>query len=656
MKGKQMKRSKLLLMIVGIAVLALTGTAFAANQVFLKTTVPNIPKTPCEQAGSITQEFPKDSILHENDVIQFTLSNNVTLCKDINFFLRLTQSQIDAAGMADLDAGTAGWQIPTSNDANFPIVVTIPGTGALDADWLTVDGTSLANYGTIFELGFLVKGNAGSQIFTMTLSRRALDDGDTTYCETVGNDPDYGTVIEGQVYNVPTANANMTVNYSVGPDGDANDRWTIKLFDEKYSGMKYGTTGAQGGADAFFLEDRAASSCTGSIKDYVDLTEPEDNVLCIDILTKNYAYEYVYATPDSLPFDYQYKITFSGDYTVAHILAEEAFVVTKVCKDVCGQLNIGTTVDQFGNPTSTVSSFDPGNYINNYMTANSATTRWTGNTLNCTSTSTGILVYSTGGDLPIGEEYTLTLTVLVNGVENASAAYWASGVAPASIYWANYGDSHLCGASTNNLNAVTFPAGGSWAYVRNASDTADITTQVKSTFQVTYGTDDAILIDVGTINIGASHLVAGQDIEVNVELSKFPCAAVIDEPICVAQVVERCTTGTSTGAYALTFPYTTGVADANFWVGLAIDNLSGTDGTATITFYDQNGDTGTTTVDIAAHNQWVNVISTLASQITGDIDTSLPGYIIVTSDFMMDGLLFVGDMSTTYLHGYLPRQ
>lgn len=642
-----MKRN-ILLLVVGIAILALTGTAFAANQVFLKTTVPNIPKTPCEQAGSITQEFPKDSVIHENDVIQFTLSNNVTLCKDINFFLRLTDTE---ATIVDFDGAVAGFQIPVTQDSNYPIVVT-----DMTMDDLTIadnGGDPLpGGFGTLFELGFLVKGTVGSQIFTLTFSRRALDDMDTTYCETL-TDPDYGTVFEGQVYNVPTANASYTVKFDVDTLGDQTDRWTIKLFDEKYSGLKYGTTGTQGQADYFFLEDRAASACTGSVKDYSDFTEPEDNALCIDILTKNYQYEYVYATPDSLPYDYQYKITFSGDYTVAHILSEEAFIVTKVCKDVCGQLNIGTSVDQFGNPTSTVSGFDPGNYNNNYATANSATTRWTGNTLNCTSTSTGILVYSTGGDLAKGEEYQLTLTVLVNGVENAAAAKWAA--ASASLYWANYGDSHLCGVSTNNLNAVTYQEGGGWAFVRNSTNTADVTTQIKSTFQVVYGTDDAILIDVGTITVGAAQLTVGQDIEVNVTLSKFPCAAVLDDAVCVAEVVDRCSTS-STGSSKLTFPYTTGMADQNFWVGLAIDNLSSTSGAATITFYDQNGGKGSTSVTINANSQYVNVISSLSSQVTGTLNKSLPGYIMVTSDFSMDGLLFIGDMSTTYLHGYLPRQ
>ena len=68
-------------------VLAFSAMAFAANQVFLKTTVPNIPKSTCWQAGTDTMEFDHLSNMAEGDVIEFTLNNNVTVCKAINMFV-----------------------------------------------------------------------------------------------------------------------------------------------------------------------------------------------------------------------------------------------------------------------------------------------------------------------------------------------------------------------------------------------------------------------------------------------------------------------------------------------------------------------------------------------------------------------------------------
>ena len=72
------------------AVLAFSGAVYAAaNRVELGTNVPNIPKSLCYQAGSISMEFSADTILRAGDVIQFTLNNGVVVCKDIDFYLRL---------------------------------------------------------------------------------------------------------------------------------------------------------------------------------------------------------------------------------------------------------------------------------------------------------------------------------------------------------------------------------------------------------------------------------------------------------------------------------------------------------------------------------------------------------------------------------------
>lgn len=122
-------------------VLAFSAMAFAANQVFMKTTVPNIPKSTCYQAGTDTMEFDNLSVMAEGDVIQLTLNNKVTICKALNFFVTF-----DATGGATVDT-----------------------TGALPVSMSTAGGTITAASAGANQRGFLVQGAMGSQIITLTL-------------------------------------------------------------------------------------------------------------------------------------------------------------------------------------------------------------------------------------------------------------------------------------------------------------------------------------------------------------------------------------------------------------------------------------------------------------------------------------------------------
>lgn len=121
-------------------VLAFSAMAFAANQVNLKTTVPNIPKSTCYQAGTDTMEFDDGSRMEEGDVITITLNNKVTICKEINMFVTFanTAGVLDVTGVQPVSAATAG--APTITAA------------AAGQQW-----------------GFVVKGPVGSQVITLTL-------------------------------------------------------------------------------------------------------------------------------------------------------------------------------------------------------------------------------------------------------------------------------------------------------------------------------------------------------------------------------------------------------------------------------------------------------------------------------------------------------
>lgn len=126
-------------------VVAFAGMAFAAQNIFKKTTVPDIPKSECWQVGTLTWEADNNTVLTNGDVMRNSLSNNATLCKSFNYFLRLHD-------------GTAA---PIIGGAATPVTSTEP---AFDSIVAPAAATS--------EYGLLVVGVAGQQTYTMTVAER----------------------------------------------------------------------------------------------------------------------------------------------------------------------------------------------------------------------------------------------------------------------------------------------------------------------------------------------------------------------------------------------------------------------------------------------------------------------------------------------------
>ena len=160
-------------------VLAFSAMSFAANQVNLKTTVPNIPKSYCWQAGTDTMEFDDGSKMAEGDVITVTLNNKVTLCKEINMFVTFANT----AGVLDM----TGSQPVSTTDLTGVAAITAAGAG--------------------LQWGFVVQGPVGSQIITLTLRQVITATG---------------------VLNVLTP-ANVVTFTAAAP----TDRFVVKLFDSK---------------------------------------------------------------------------------------------------------------------------------------------------------------------------------------------------------------------------------------------------------------------------------------------------------------------------------------------------------------------------------------------------------------------------------------
>lgn len=173
-----MIRKKIFTLLTAVfMVLAFSAMSFAANQVVMKTTVPNIPKSTCYQAGTDTMEMDDNSNMVEGDVIEYTLNNKVTICKNINMFLTLAENDgtLDLTG--DLPVSTTGG-----------VLVSTPVLPA-GQQW-----------------GFRIQGAVGSQIIRLTLRR----------------------INTGTGVLVPMA------NFAVNFDGTLiTDKLVVKLFDGK---------------------------------------------------------------------------------------------------------------------------------------------------------------------------------------------------------------------------------------------------------------------------------------------------------------------------------------------------------------------------------------------------------------------------------------
>jgi hypothetical protein len=114
LRRKGMRRKGILtLLTVVYMVLTFSVVTFAADNAVMKTTVPNIPKSTCYQAGTVRVEFDEGTWLGNGDIIMFSLSNNVTLCRDINFYLALDSGVLAGGGAAG--SQTYAVQVVTSS-------------------------------------------------------------------------------------------------------------------------------------------------------------------------------------------------------------------------------------------------------------------------------------------------------------------------------------------------------------------------------------------------------------------------------------------------------------------------------------------------------------------------------------------------------------
>jgi hypothetical protein len=346
---------------------------------------------------------------------------------------------------------------------------------------------------------------------------------------------------------------------------------------------------------------------------------PADNTLCIDTLTQNFLGEYVVNTPNSVPGLPVDKLNFTGDYTIAHIMAAQTFNLV-TCKGAqCGNIVLGAS-----GQASTCVAFDYetiGTGLNGYCSTHTASTGFLPKFIIQTSQPFDAV------------PYTVTMEILVNGVAGEHGVYW-SNVAP--LY--NNSATSQCGAAVaaKALGAASYlkgdgtvavpvaPIVANCAGVAAAAKAVKITTAAAPLF--TAGTDFFFELNLPAFNYNLAEVNAGDLVTVRVTLSKATCGTVSFD-LCMGTF--GCPPSAATTSSILC-PYVTSLSGADsFWNGLALTNTSTQPVTVALTAYKGDGTSATASKIVPAQSTVATLVSAFVW--TGTTPVAVPAYITATA-------------------------
>ena len=613
------------LVITVFAVIGLASVAFAANNVTMSSDKPNIPYSECEQGGAITMSMDDGTTLHEGDVIALTLSNGVTVCGDIDYYLELADE-----GDEDLTASDTEPIIATTTGATIGIETD---SGAI------ADGNPIVAYnGSNYDVGFWVRASDGSRFVTITMAKRNITAG-SSQLNVVSAD-------------ATEANGWYTATFAKAADGD---QLIIKLFDQKDN------------VGWFFEEDDPVDAPNVYDDDIADAGDEGDNVLCIDTLTSNYTGDYVYAIPSSTPADDPYQLTFFGDYIIAQLISAVVYDIAPSCKDeICLYVAIESGVDQEGEVIPATGEFDFGNYDIGTCT-DAEQDRWVSTgycdlsvTGDADKYGNGILFSKEGDTFESGDQFRVTMTVRVGTEADEDEAVFDN--VTVTSYWTSANEAANCSCAAADLTTAPTQATG----VGFGWTAADDETSIKADFTVTADEEDygAILFDLPQINLGIEEVAAGQKVYLDVEIAKLPCGSVKTVTICLAELIADCPTlaavsvaidgiafigdreltnvlhgylgripGTTIGS-SLTYPYAPAINDLGFFTGLVINNMGSSDVDLTITVFDNSGGSAVYTTTLNSGLQFVDTLDNMADSLvdgTPALNRDQSAYVTVTA-------------------------
>nr|WP_320051359.1 hypothetical protein [uncultured Desulfuromonas sp.] len=413
-----------------------------------------------------------------------------------------------------------------------------------------------------------------------------------------------------------TINVEMVGNATGIQVGAAvDDVFTLEFFDQNIGGV--------------FVDNDDADTI------YNNAADIADNTRCINVSA--YSNETVKDSLDSAADKYTF---IPSDPQVAHIVSATGYSLYECEKNAVGRIIIGEAEYQ-GTESCISFDFEDG----------------AGYCANTHSTNNALIIKATA-DMPV-TDYNVELEILTDGV------YWSNEALSAT----SYEDAANACASTNAIatdGGVPTWTDADGVAVTAAAPRVDGVSEdcdVASTNQAVtltlanvapVGADARYLkFDMPAFNYDLDEITAGDEVEVRVKLSKAPCGEILEDTFVVGTFgcIEA---GVS---YDVTFPYFTEITGDAYWDGMAIVNLSGTDGTADLTIYEADGDVFTASYDVDAHGMVVFNTSDLLSTATGSGTLGdARFYVEVEADFNVDGFAMMANSATGESMGYLPRK
>jgi len=419
------------------------------------------------------------------------------------------------------------------------------------------------------------------------------------------------------------------------------------------------TADVTGNAQFFYVDDWEDNH-------YNTLSVEADNVLCINA---NSSYptlpsdNKVELTADSIVDDPTFQLNFSEDQDIAIMDIAESWDGEVICKETCPEVPIGETrIIQGETQTGTVgtTSFDPGDY-----TLNAG--EWGDPTGNVCATTTGqgigLMISYTDIELERDVWYWLDVQINIDGTPDVDAA-WLPAAAVDGMYLADSED--IC---ADDDDTVAFTPQEPWTYYGIPTGET-VWHTMRTRFRIESGSTEyeglnAIVLDLASIGIDADELSPAQHINARVTLTRYPCQAVKTWELCVGTIVEECSGGGqgTAGADTLTFPFGVMSDPTGYWCAISVSNMTATDGTFSLTFYDEEGREATytppTNADgnpIPAMGQRIvmfnNIVDSL-NIVDAGFDVTGKVMAVVNATVNVDGLMLIG--LGDQLHGYLPR-
>ncbi len=435
----------------------------------------------------------------------------------------------------------------------------------------------------------------------------------------------YGT--EGQArVTIDVIGENPGASFTVGPDSEDNLAITL---------LAQNTNADYPGEEGIFVD----SDNDGV---YDEAAQLANNTMCIDVSDPAFTGDTVRGNFDSKGD----KFTFlPSNPQIAHI-APALNITLDPCKDrEPGHIELGDritqgsdTCDAFDNES--YAGFCPDHVNNNMVIASSS---------------------------PFDQlQYEVTMEILINGQSGDNGVYWSNQL-PLSEGYGTKDDA--CDATNANgaaLGAATYELANGSAAVPELphGDDCDVDANGRAVVMNIAASDlnlaaqdDFLWFNLPALNYDIDDVQEGDVVTVKITINKVPCGELF------TGIWEIGTFGCQAAGVSNTilFPYFTDMQEAEiYWDGIAIVNIGSTDGTATLTIYEADGDVATMDVNVSANSSYVNLLSAMISGMT--LTTSVDGtlgnarvYIRVNTDFNVDGFAMMARSDTGESMGYLPR-